>query len=223
MRRCHWVGWVVLGWLAIVAPGCDDAAVKIDRIAAAAPAAGRLATADELHKGFLASEFTFQRCLEAAELKLSTGDPDAPLFAGAVLDLAVRIEDRFPTRPEFFMFWMRLGQLAYNAAFQAINNGRPDEAATLVLAGPARWQNDSYWTLYANHDILVALILAQQGSPRDGIARLRDRILQTPEMEAAIEEMEAMQRAQLRERLRQQIEKEQAEDTGLIPIGPAGG
>lgn len=194
--------------LPLSAGGCDRGPSPLDQAAAQVAAVGRPGTVAALEAEFLAGRVTFEACLERAEAMLEAGDPDATLFAGAVLDLAERIEDRFPTGPEFELFWMRLGQLASKATYQAMNAQRFEEADTLVLAGPDRWQRASYWQRYPNHDIMVAISLAHQDRSNEAIARLRSRPLVTPEMEAAIEQIRELERQRLRDRLREQIEAE---------------
>lgn len=208
---CIVTGFVVLA----VSPGCDQLSSNpIEPIVSNVQAVGRVATTDALEAEFLAGRLTFEASLERAEAMLETNEPGASLFAGAVLDFAVRIEDRFPTGAEFELFWMRVGQLASKATYQAMTEGRLDEADALVLAGPKRWQRASYWRVYPNHDIMVALSLAHQGQSREGIARLRSRVIVTPEMEAAIEQIQELERARLRDRIRQQIEAEQSGGPG---------
>ncbi|MEL6795271.1 MAG: hypothetical protein AAFO89_00450 [Planctomycetota bacterium] len=195
----------------LTAVGCEPAVSPIDTAAASIGTAGRAATTDALETAFLAGEITFEGCLEAAEAQLSANEPTASAFAGAVLDLAVRIEDRFPNGPEYELFWFRMGRLAANATEQAMQAGRFDEAATLVLAGPKRWQRRSYWNQYPTHDIMVALSMAQQGQSREGIARLNSRPIITPEMEAAIKQIRELERQRLRDRVRERVE---ADDSG---------
>lgn len=202
--------WILIGVLAAVLPaGCGQAGDPLDPIVANTPVAGRAATADALQAEFLAGRVTFESCLERAEALLEAGDPAATAFAGATLDLAERIKDRFPTGGEFELFWLRMGQLASKATAQAMNAGRFDEASTLVLAGPKRWQRETYWQRYPNHDIMVALSMAQQGRSQEGISRLRSRVVVTPAMDAAIEQIQELERQRLRYRLKEQIEAEQ--------------
>lgn len=212
---------LVFGWVTAVlcVAGCEPPVSPIETAAATVGAAGRPATTDALETAFLAGDITFEACLEAAEARLADGDPEASAFAGAVLDLAARIENRFPTGPEFELFWFRMGQLAANATASAMQAGRFDEAATLVLAGPKRWQRTGYWHRYPNHDIMVALSMAQQGRSRDGIARLQSRPMQTPAMEAAVAQIRELERQRLRDRLREQVEAEQ----GATPTQTPGG
>ena len=200
--------------LGLATPGCEPAVSPIEQAAANVGIAGRLATTDALETAFLDGKVTFEACLEAAEAELATGESSASTFAGAVLDLALRIEDRLPTGAEFELFWFRLGQLAADASAQAMQAGRFDEAATLVLAGPKRWQRLGYWHRYPNHDIMVAISMAQQGQTQEGIARLRSRPVQTPAMDEAVTQMRDLERQRLRERLREKVEAEEAASAG---------
>ncbi|MEL7485525.1 MAG: hypothetical protein AAFN41_14380 [Planctomycetota bacterium] len=194
--------------------GCEPAVSPIEQAAGSIAAVGRAATTDALEVAFLESDITFEACLEAAEAQLAAGEPTASEFAGAVLDLAARIEDRFPTGPEYELFWFRMGQLAGKATAAAMQAGRFDEAATLVLAGPKRWQRMGYWHRYPNHDIMVALSMAQQGRFGEATSRLQSRPIQTPEMEAAVGQIRELQRQVLRERLREKVEAEEAQNAG---------
>ncbi len=203
------VGLIGLG-LVLPLQGCEPPVSPLEQATANAGTAGRLATTDALEAAFLEGEITFQACLESAEEQIEAGDPSATVFAGAVLDLGARIEDRLPKGGEYELFWWRLGQLASRATYQAMQAGRFDEAETLVLAGPKRWQRLRYWQQYPNHDIMVALSMAHRGESREGIARLRSRAIQTPEMEEAILQIRELDRQRLRERLREQIEAEQS-------------
>lgn len=207
--------------LVVNTAGCENETQRLDRIQSAATAAGRAGTAADLQAAFDEGRITFEASLIRAETLLQEGHPDAVLFAGAVLDLASAIEDRLPAGPEFELFWRRIGRLAYNGAFVAMNDQRWDEAATLVLAGPTRWQRLSYWQTYPNHDVLVALSLGAQGEPGKGIARLRSRAIMTPQMQAAIDQLRELDRAQLRERLRARVESEAQSEprAGSVPGG----
>jgi hypothetical protein len=189
--------------------GCEQAESRLDRVVAALPVSGRAGASATLLADFKAGRITFEAALVRAETMLSAADPAGSVFAGAVLDLAGGIEDQLPDGPEFELFWRRVGQLAFGSALEAWNAGRLDEAATLVAAGPSRWQRGSYWQAYPNHDILLALTMAQQGRAREAHARLAGRALSTPEIEQALQQIREIERAQLRERLRQ----------GLPPTG----
>ncbi len=203
--------------------GCEPPVSPIEQASASVTTVGRQATTDALETAFLEGSITFEACLEAAEAQLASGEPSASQpsatqssatqssatqFAGAVLDLAERIEDRFPTGPEYELFWFRMGQLAGKATAQAMEAGRFDEAATLVLAGPQRWQRMGYWHRYPNHDIMVALSMAQQGRFREATSRLQSRPIVTPEMESAVAQIRE------RERLREKLEQEAASNPG---------
>ena len=191
--------------------GCDNTARRLDDAVATASASGRAQAESELKADFDAGRITFESAMIRAEELLQADDPAAIPFAGAVLDLAVEIEDQFPTGGEFELFWRRIGRLAYSGANAAYQAKRYDDADALVLAGPKRWQRESYWIAYPNHDILVALSLAHRGDARAGINRLQSRVPQSDEFGPAIESLKEIDRRQLRDRLRQRVE---AEDSG---------
>ena len=201
--------------------GCEDPEARLDRIQAAAQTQGRVQTANELVAAFDAKRITFEAAMVRAESLLEAGAPESTLFTGAVLDFAARIEDQFPTGGEHELFWRRIGQLAYQAAFAAMAEQRWAEASTLVLAGPTRWQRESYWLAYPNHDILVAASLGHQGQTEQGIARLQSRPIVTPEINEAIAQLRELSRQQLRDRLRAQVQAEQAGATASVQ--PSGG
>ncbi|MEM8757447.1 MAG: hypothetical protein AAGF47_06675 [Planctomycetota bacterium] len=192
----------MVSFLAVLAAGvlagCEDPEAVLDRIQAASVAAPIVTTADELEAAFTADRITFESTLIRAEDLLDGDDPAAVAFAGATLELATRIEDRLPRGGEFELFWRRIGQLAYRAAFRAMEAGDWATGGDLVEAGPARWRRETYWRAYPNHDVLVAVALGQRGEPGAGIRRLQSRITQTPEMEAAIGQLRRLAAEQAR-------------------------
>jgi hypothetical protein len=101
---------------------------------------------------------------------------EATAYAGAVLDAIQSAQGSLQQGPEFEIFWMKVGRLAFAAAEEAFQAGREPEAATLMLAGGTRWQNEPYWQRYPNHDALVAIILARAGKRDEALNRLRSRI-----------------------------------------------
>lgn len=115
-----------------------------------------------------------QSLLEAAQ-----NDPassaTATTFAGAVLDATVLLEDDLPSAGEFELFWIGVGRLAFRAAEEAHARGRISEAMRLTLAGPQRWQNQSYWERYSDHDGLTSLLLASTGQSAQALQRLQER------------------------------------------------
>jgi hypothetical protein len=189
--------------------GCGNPSDRLQTITASAPTVGRVGVTRALRADFDAQRLTFEQCLIRAEDLLAAGDPNATVFAGAVLDLAAGLGGVLPDGPEFELFWRRIGQLAYSAALSSWEAGRFDETDTLVLAGPARWQRSTYWQAYPNHDILVAATLGRHGRTGEAIGRLESRPIVTPDMQEAITELRELGRRQLHDRLRKQIQAEQ--------------
>ena len=150
--------------------GCENEQTRLDTIVAALPASNRATTAQDLKAKFDAGEITFEGSLIRAEELIKEGHADGPLFAGAVLDMAVLIEDKLPKGGEFELFWRRIGRLAYNSAFAAYEMEDYELFNSLILAGPDRWKREPYWITYPNHEINVAYSMAAQGNARGGIA-----------------------------------------------------
>lgn len=163
-----------LGLLALLAPpGCDGGDARLRSFVAMAPT-NRAGAATALAGAYRQGHVSFMDAFNLAFDKLDAGE-DATALAGAVLDAAVQIEDLLAHGAEFEIFWRRVGQLAARAAQAAVDRGRWDEARTLVLAGPKRWQNESYWRAYPGHDGLASLILANTGDRDEAIRRLQSR------------------------------------------------
>lgn len=197
--------------------GCEGERAHLDAVVIAAQNSTRPQIAQRLVSEFDEGNITFEASLIRAEEMRAAGDPNATLFAGAVLDFAKAIESDLPSGGEFELFWRRIGRLAYNASYDAFERQDYAEADTLVLAGPKRWQRDSYWIAYPNHEILVAYSLAHQGDAKAGI-RLLQRRTPTPDgYEEAIDTLVEIDRKLLRQRLRQGIESEQ--DGGEVNQG----
>jgi hypothetical protein len=102
-------------------------------------------------------------------------DPTATVFAGGVLDAIEQGGERVGLGGEFEIFWMKVGRLACKAGDVAMASNRLAEARALVLAGSQRWQNDSYWRRYPDHDALAAIVLAANGERDLALQRLRSR------------------------------------------------
>lgn len=186
--------------------GCEDAQARLTAVQSTAATAGRIQAGNELVAAFDDRRITFEDALIHAETLLAEEAPEAAAFAGAVLDLAQTIESRLPAGPEHELFWRRVGQLAYRAAFAEAQRHRWPQAASLVRAGPDRWQREPYWLAYPNHDMLVAACMGHAGDPQAGIARLRSRPVLSDEMGHAIDQLRELQRQQLRERIRDGVE-----------------
>ncbi len=197
---------VTLFTLVCCMPGCEQEEDRLDVIVQSAPAATRGQMAQDLIAAFQEGKLTFEASLIRAEEMLETDHQDAVEFAGAVLDFAEAIETELPRGAEFELFWRRLGRLAYHGAHRAYTAGDYAAADGLVLAGPARWQRDSYWLAYPNHEILVAFSLAHQGDAKAGIRLLRSRTPMPDAYAEAIDTLVEVDRALLRQRLRENLE-----------------
>lgn len=138
-----------------------------------------------------AGRITLDLAMAQAEAMLER-DEDNPEYFGAVLDLAVAIEDELPTSPETsFLLERRIGHLAYRAAENSLERKRLAEARSLVLAGPERWQREQYWLLNPEHDAMVSYILALSGRRAEAVARLQGRTILNPPADRALEDIRA--------------------------------
>ena len=164
---------VLLAAVPLPLSGCEDPAGQLELYAAQAKTS-RAGAGANLVVAFKAEQITADDAITLAHQKLDAGE-DATAFAGAVLDMLLAVEDKLPQGGEFELFWMRVGQLAFRAALTAYNHHRPDEAMTLVFAGPRRWQTDAYWQKSQNHDALASIILSDNGRRSEAIARLQGR------------------------------------------------
>ncbi|MFN0132013.1 MAG: hypothetical protein ACKVW3_05715 [Phycisphaerales bacterium] len=175
----------LLASLALCLSGCDSKVRPLkEAYAAASGAGGRAASSGVIIKAFDAKRITIGDAIDLAAAKLeeqeakpgnAAANQQATALAGGVLDAASAVATRLPTSGEFELFWMKVGRLAFRAADEAVVAGRMDEARSLMLAGPTRWQNDAYWARYPDHDALVAVILAQAGKRDEAIRRLGSR------------------------------------------------
>lgn len=189
---------LVLMLCLVAAVGCENEQARLDILARGVSVHGRAQTTGSLKREFEAGKITFESAMIRAEEMLQAGEAEGIAFAGAVLDLAVLIEDEFPGGAEFELFWRRLGRLAYTSAYAAFEAGDYETAGTLVLAGPERWKRDPYWIAYPNHEVLVALSMAYRGDARGGIALLSRRTPQPEEYAEAIRNLAEIQRGQMR-------------------------
>lgn len=169
--------------------GSEEAVLEHAAATAAASTGGRTAAAQELAAQFKAGRITMGGAIDRAQAMLesaATGTPmigqkkpvaslDATLFAGAVLDACVLVEPQLPHRDEFKIFWMKVGRLAFRGAEEAHAAGRLQEAASLVFAGPKKWDDEGYWYMAPDHDALAAVILAKTGNRAEAIRRLQSR------------------------------------------------
>ena len=189
---------LLLALACTIGAGCEERYEqrRLDRIVRQAQA-NRATGAADIERAARAGDFTWSSFVDRAfdELEAAAADParvpGALAFAGAVLDAGLTLERTVAPQqgagalasehplgglgPEFEIKWLRVGRLAYTAAEQAQLAGRLADARSLILAGPARWQNEHYWRRYPDHDALAAIILAQSGERAQAIQRLRSR------------------------------------------------
>lgn len=166
--------------------GCGQEAALLDSVHARA-ASDRDAASAELVRLWRADRITLDAALNAAHEALESIEGDgqgATAFAGAVLDFAQAIEREIPVEPERSLILLRrIGQLAFKSANAAHERDRLEEARSLVLSGPERWQTDTYWERYPAHDALASLILARSGEYTRAVGRLVARRVLTAEAE----------------------------------------
>ncbi|MFI4871115.1 MAG: hypothetical protein ACIARQ_04830 [Phycisphaerales bacterium JB061] len=202
---------VTLGALTL---GCENEQDRLDAIVAAVPTSTRATTAASLKTDFDAGKITFESSLIRAEEMLESGHVDSVAFAGAVLDFAVQIEDKLPKGAEFELFWRRIGRLAYNSSYAAYERQDFQAIGSLILAGPKRWQRETYWITYPNHEILLAFSKAYQGDANAGIRLLSSRAPMPDGYQEAIDSLKEIGRQQLRQRLREGIEEQEFDQGG---------
>lgn len=165
--------------------GCDTPETLLADVAKKTPTAGVDATKRELRSLFDRDIVKFETMLRSAHDALDEG-PSGAGFATAVLRLSEDIEQEFPSGGEYELFWRQVGQLAYRTAHTYALQEDHAAAWGVVLGGPRRWQSESYWRSYPNHDALTSGLMALFGDPRAALARLRSRTVVTPELEAAM-------------------------------------
>jgi hypothetical protein len=166
--------------------GCDRTGDTLNKARAQVTAPGGRATAastllaEFLPKGEMLPGDAIDHAAACLDQVKAAGNTqmsvEATAYAGAVLDAVQSAQGSLRQGPDYEIFWMKVGRLAFAAAEEAFQAGREPEAATLMLAGGSRWQNEPYWQRYPNHDALVAIILARAGRRDDALNRLRSRI-----------------------------------------------
>jgi hypothetical protein len=159
-----------------------------DRLKAVAAQArtSRSGAAASLVTLYRAGKIHHDRAMGYATELLQNGQDEAA-FGGAVLDFLDQVKGDFKTDSEYELFWMGVGRLAFWSAHAAYEHGRTDEALDLVFGGPQRWQVESYWLMYPDHDALASYILDSAGKHGEAVSRLRDRSELFDEAEAALE------------------------------------
>lgn len=166
-----WLHFAV--FLAVFLGGCTSEDDRLKAIAAQAKASRSGATA-ALVSAYRAKQIHHDRAIAYATQMLQDGQDEAA-FGGAVLDFMDQIKGDFKTDSEYELFWMGIGRLAFWSANAAYQNGRTEEALELVFAGPRRWQVESYWLMYPDHDALASYILDSAGKHAEAVTRLRNR------------------------------------------------
>jgi len=171
---------------AIVLAGCDDPRARlVGHAETAALGGGRAAAAAGLEADFRAGRVTLDLALDHAFFTIEDGSAD-PAYVGAVLDCATRVEDAIPASPELSTLLLRrIGRLAFQGAEAAYLAGDVAGARSLVLAGPGRWQTESYWMRYPDHDALAAVLLAATGDRGEALRRLGSRPVLNPPADEA--------------------------------------
>ncbi len=172
-------GTLVALLITLFIAGCGKGSDQILSDLAAQAVVSRPAAASAMVKAQAEGSIKFSEAMDLAFEKLEAGE-DATAFCGAVLDFGYQIRNDLPQSGEFLIFYRRMGQLAARSAQLAYEKGRLNEARSLVLAGPKRWQDESYWRAYPNHDALASIILFQTGEHREAIGRLQERVIPAP-------------------------------------------
>lgn len=190
-----WVRAALMGLVLLVSlaglVGCDSKAGRVTAFYTQA-SVSRPAAAAAMAKAWQEQKILLSDCLDLAfDHVEKDGDAKATAFAGAVLDFAQIVEADLPKSGEMELFWMRLGGLAAVAAEKAAERPDFEEARSLVLAGPTRWQTEAYWRRHPNHDALAAYILYRTGAGAEAVRRLRSRADLDPVQEQALRDIEA--------------------------------
>jgi hypothetical protein len=183
--------------LAFPLAGCDDPRARLVQHAELAqqapPTGGRAAAAAALTDDFRAGRITIDLVLDHAEYLLQEGKPGAVPYAGAVLDFIEQNETALPTHPEHAEFLLiRIGRLAFSAAETAALAGDPVLARSVVLSGPKRWQKESYWLMYTDHDGLASMLLAVTGDRAQALQRLQQRSILLDEADEAFTRIQSL-------------------------------
>ncbi len=180
--------------LLLGAAGCESKARRAASFYTMAQS-GRAGAAGQMAAEWRAGKIKLDDCLDLAFQHLDNeGDAASLVFAGTVLDFAQLIEKDLPKGGEFEFMWMRIGGLACAAGEKAYNAGDIPTARSVVLAGPSRWQTESYWLLHPGHDAIAAYVLALTGDAPEAVRRLRSRPTLDPVQEQALSEIQAAMR-----------------------------
>lgn len=180
--------------LVLAAPGCESKARRAAAFYSIAQT-GRAGAAGQMAAEWRAEKIKLDDCIDLAFHHIDTkGDAASLIFAGAVLDFAQLIEKDLPKGGEWELLWGRIGGLAGASGQKAFDAGDIPLARSLVLAGPTRWQTESYWLMHPGYDAITSYVLYQSGEGAEALRRLRSRPVLEPVQEKAIADIEAAMR-----------------------------
>lgn len=145
----------------------------------------------ELVKQWHARTLMLDDAMNLGHQRLEANIRGGPEFARAVLGAARELEAEAVKAGVNEFYWFRLGTLAGSAAAAAFNAGDLKTAREVVLAGPSRWQGESYWRLHPDHDALASLVMHRAGESREALYRLRSRAEPDEQLTAMITRIEA--------------------------------
>lgn len=170
--------------------GCESEADRLETLAKAA-GTNRTTAATAMRKAFYAKEITAQGALGLAHDRVEkVGDAASVDLAGAVLDMLDQISPDVEKAGVNEFYWVRVGTLAGNAGAAAMKLGDVPRARGVVLAGPARWQNEAYWRQHPDHDVLASVIMFESGEGAAAVQRLKERAELTEEQGKVLGKME---------------------------------
>lgn len=170
------VRWVVVGLvLAGGLAGCESERDRLEKVYAQA-STSRSGAAAALKAQWTAGEITANEAINLAHERLEkVGDGASVDFAGSVLDFLKSVEGDLAKKELNEFFWIRNGTLAGSAGAAAVKLGQARLAEGVMLAGPARWQNDAYWRNHPDHDAMVSIVLHSVGRTREALDRISTR------------------------------------------------
>ncbi|MCA9312223.1 MAG: hypothetical protein KDA21_13500 [Phycisphaerales bacterium] len=182
MRRLTMLG---LAFGVMLSAGCRPpfAGARVDALGAAEAVVasdGSSAGAAALVASCAAGNTDFWAAKDRAHELLDEQDPLAADFALAVLEAGRQMESTLETGDANEFAWWTVGRLAYHAGEAKAMAGDYPGAEAVMLAGPRRWQRDSYWRKYADHDALIAVVLVNLGRRTEAIKWLDQRPVLMP-------------------------------------------
>lgn len=182
-------GLAILAMLTLtLTPGCGDPRQAQRQRLIIAARANRATGAGLIAAAYAKDGGVIDELMMLAADEMAAGRDDTTL-AGAVLDATRLLGNQLQQGDEFFIFWTRIGRLAFQSALFAYQAGRPGEARELILAGAPRWQTEQYWLRYTDHDALASIILFQSGEQQEAVMRLRSRPVLTGDAEEALKKL----------------------------------